>query len=614
MASLKKVLFVLTFVCVFPFGLSAIIHQGAQIDFYKSQYLLNKDYTYTSTLEQKATVLTPVGISDLQKTSQEFFPNSQKMEVVEAYVIHSDGTKIPVTQENIFTRPSAASQDAPGFTSSLTTTVVFPQLRVGSQTYIKWQLTQTKPCVLGFSQTITPPFKTGIKTLHVTFILPKDIKLDWKERGGFIVQDKIDEDTRTVQAEIKNVPPQNPEPLMANLLDFAPVFVVSGIPSWEELGARVFKESTNTEDITSQIKELSNQIVQKKKGRDAAEAIYNWVAENIQYVAVYLNAQQGFIAHSAAEILKNGYGDCKDHVALMRALLKAQNIESYPVLVNWGNQYVPLPLPDGDQFNHEMIYLPAFGIFANPTDKFASFGVLGQGLDGKFVLIASPKGQTAYLPSSDPRKNVYRNENIISILEDGTVEGKNTLIGTGYMEDSLRSIFSTAVPQELAEEVLNQTDNGGYGNFTLSSSPFDLSKPFSVAGTWISPQAFSSGNTIYFWVPTGLDPAGPHSLRQLITPHTRLFPFVTSPAKHITKYEIKIPKGYEITHLPANTSITTPIGSYKSSYLKKGGAVLVERAITIDKSYLSAQEYESLRKVLYKLESDGHAILVMRKK
>jgi transglutaminase-like putative cysteine protease len=55
-------------------------------------------------------------------------------------------------------------------------------------------------------------------------------------------------------------------------------------------------------------------------------------------VAVWLG-NGGYVPHDAATILENGYGDCKDHVALLGALLKAKGIASEPVLINSGNRY-----------------------------------------------------------------------------------------------------------------------------------------------------------------------------------------------------------------------------------------------------------------------------------
>ena len=67
--------------------------------------------------------------------------------------------------------------------------------------------------------------------------------------------------------------------------------------------------------------------------RDKVRRLYNWVSRNIRYVAVYAGAG-GWVPHSAASVLENLYGDCKDHVTLLEALLDAVGIASSPALIN----------------------------------------------------------------------------------------------------------------------------------------------------------------------------------------------------------------------------------------------------------------------------------------
>lgn len=66
--------------------------------------------------------------------------------------------------------------------------------------------------------------------------------------------------------------------------------------------------------------------------RRQAEAIYQWVAQNICYVAVYLG-NGGLEPNSASSVLSNRYGDCKDHIMLLEALFAAQGIVSTLVLL-----------------------------------------------------------------------------------------------------------------------------------------------------------------------------------------------------------------------------------------------------------------------------------------
>ena len=69
------------------------------------------------------------------------------------------------------------------------------------------------------------------------------------------------------------------------------------------------------------------------------------MAADIRYIAVYLNPNDGWVPHAADVVLRNGYGDCKDHVVLMQALLAARGISAEAAIIDWGNRTQDLPLP-----------------------------------------------------------------------------------------------------------------------------------------------------------------------------------------------------------------------------------------------------------------------------
>ena len=175
-----------------------------RLDNSEHHYQVNSDYTYTAIIDEQITLLTSQGLESGQRSTMDYYPDSQSLELIEAYVIQPNGEKIKATAENIFTRPSQESQDAPGFTNSLTTTIVFPKLRVGSQTVVKWKLTQKKPSIVGFSDVFTPLFQEPTIKQTVEISLPASLKLQWKKRGDYQVTDKIQGDRRMITATIAN--------------------------------------------------------------------------------------------------------------------------------------------------------------------------------------------------------------------------------------------------------------------------------------------------------------------------------------------------------------------------------------------------------------------------
>ena len=237
---------------------------------------------------------------------------------------------------------------------------------------------------------------------------------------------------------------------------------------------------------TPAIQALAHKITGPQTGVAAARAIYNWVAQNIHYVDVSLDESSGYIPHTATEILRNGYGDCKDHVALMQALLAAKDIQAYPVLVNWGNTFQPLPLWTADQFNHAMIYLPKYKTFANPTNQFAAFGELDDTLDDHFVVIATPTGQVAHLPKATAVDNRYLIQSTIALAADGTVTGQSELKFFGNYNSWIRGLFSGEQTDKIVNDFLSQTPEGGSGSLETSELN-DLDQPVAQKRNGVAP-------------------------------------------------------------------------------------------------------------------------------
>ena len=274
-------------------------------------YAVNPDQTYTETVTVDRTLLTTRGIQSHDRSAMSFYPDQQTLEVLEAWVDQPDGTRLQVGPESRFTRPSASSQSAPGFTGSLTTTIVYPQLRPGSRTHIKFRRVQTA-CRCWVS---TPGRKPSWKTLRR--------RTGWKSisrrrcpkveksrrRDGHRCHGRRSPADRGRNGADQG---QAPERGAVDSSDFQPIFLATTLPDLETVGAIYYRQSQGRAVVTPEIAALAARIAGEATGLAAAKAIYDWVTVNIRYIAVYLNPNDGWVPHAAADVLKNGYGDCKD--------------------------------------------------------------------------------------------------------------------------------------------------------------------------------------------------------------------------------------------------------------------------------------------------------------
>ena len=121
-------------------------------------------------------------------------------------------------------------------------------------------------------------------------------------------------------------------------------------------------------------------------------AIFNDVALNIHYIGLEFGIGR-YQPHAADDVLSNEYGDCKDKHTLLAALLKAEGIEAWPVLIS-SSRELDARRPSPAQFDHVITLVPLHGkmLWMDSTEEVAPVGSLIGTLRDKQAL-AIPVGK-----------------------------------------------------------------------------------------------------------------------------------------------------------------------------------------------------------------------------
>src|SRR4030095_11554060 len=148
-------------------------------------------------------------------------------------------------------------------------------------------------------------------------------------------------------------------------------------------------------------------------------------AQSFTYISIQIDFGRGggYRPHAAVDVFNKNYGDCKDKANLMRAMLKAVGIESYPVSIYAGDPtFVRQEWPSPHQFNHCIIAVkvsdetqaptivkhPSLGrlLIFDPTDDDTPFGDLPNHEQGSYALIlAGDAGELMKMPVTPPEAN-----------------------------------------------------------------------------------------------------------------------------------------------------------------------------------------------------------------
>lgn len=585
----------------------------------KSTYHLKNDFSYECVEEIEYEILSREGIEILKQVSHTHHPGSEKFEPVYAYSLSPSGERTDLLPESIFTRTSHASENAPGFTSSLTTTFVFPNLQVGSRIFLCTRTHNYKPSFPGFSFHGKAPWACGARNLEVIFHLPseKTFYCQWKAIGAFTVEDKTEGNKRIIKAQLRDFPSYDAEPSMVFPSDFPPSFTLTTFKNWSEIGIyyetgeqkalanvqpsqdplhkpsasekkRLGSSSLSPSSSENPLKKLSDEIVGSKRGKEAAQALYQWVCNQITYVALFLDWNDGFVPHTPQSILTKRYGDCKDKAILLKTLLECQNITAYTALISPKLEPEP-PLPCESYFDHVILYLPELDVFVDPTQVYASFGEISPELMDHLVVLATPKGQVLRTPMPQALQNLYTAHAEMILDDKGNLKGNYTLETTGPSATGLRSYFSTpfTTPEEFARNILNLTPEGGTGKLSIKTNPRTLQEPLEIFGEWTTPGAFIAGEegSIFFPLPYGPDlRLSLPFMRQYFTTSPRLFPFAAIAGIDTWTYTVSIPKDREVFTLPTNKSLSNQAGRYESSYHFAAQKIHVKRVFVLTKN------------------------------
>jgi len=180
------------------------------------------------------------------------------------------------------------------------------------------------------------------------------------------------------------------EPLEQSQADFAPaLYVGDGTATWDGEAKKYLEDLGDFLQLDAAGRELAGQLVKDasvESGKILRLARY--VQTNYTYKAVEFG-RRARLPHKTAQILGNRYGDCKDHSLLLQQMLQASGIPARLALAKTQGK-VQKDLPSLDQFDHMLVYLPAFenGFFIDCTDKGSDLAQAAPlGLAGKEALI-----------------------------------------------------------------------------------------------------------------------------------------------------------------------------------------------------------------------------------
>jgi transglutaminase-like putative cysteine protease/tetratricopeptide (TPR) repeat protein len=331
---------------------------------------------------------------------------------------------------------------------------------------------------------------------------------------------------------------------------------------------------------------------------DKARRLYDFVARNVRYVSISLGIGR-YQPHSAADVLQNGYGDCKDKHTLFSAMLRAEGIQSYPVLIGSARK-LDADVPSPAQFDH-VITAARLGTgltWLDTTPEVTPFGLILYQLRNKQAVLASEdsEGGLQRTPADSPIKTFMHFTLDGKFTEFGALDATLEVTAQGDRDWPLRATFRR-YPQAQWKDFVKALSAswglpGDVDDVQLDSIE-DTSKPFHLK--------YHLHQDRYFIVPSAsvdFRPIPPLGMPAIRASQKSTEPLNIGPAGE-TDYRVRLqfPSNYTV-RTPTTAKMSRDYGDYSSSYSVSKGILEGERKLVVKVNELAAArraDYESFR-------------------
>jgi transglutaminase-like putative cysteine protease len=580
-------------------------------------FVIQKD---GSVEEHDDTVLranTPSGVDDIAQRYVWFNKDIEQVQLLGAETIAPDGGVHPVGPEAIRDVQEPRSAGAPSFEDGVLRTVIFPGVEPGSRVHLAFRKTRTKPLQAGTFAYLVEPTREPVEMQRLIFDLPADVPL-YADARGYAALPPVTANGRTrYEFDYRH---GLYAPLEAGAVGYAnwgDRLMVSTVPDFASFAARYRGPAVDATMRDPAIVRLARSLTAEASDpRAKAQILYDWMRLNIRYVALFLG-ETAAIPHKASDILRNRYGDCKDHVALYSALLAAVGIRSEAVLLNLG-PYYSLPAVPGygaSAINHAIVWIPELTLFADTTAGGVAFGYLPPAVMDRPVLLVDA-GVLSRTPATQSRGRSARLQ--IDIDEHGAANYAYRVEDEGYTAELERNTFRRATRQRTQQIAANRLLlTGLHGTAQLRAG--DVSATSGAFSTSMQGRVehfvWTDGTTA---VPalTSLSGGMAGQLQAWLAAPARTQPWACIGGTFDETLEMTLPSFVRVTDVPPDATVKDRFFEFSSRYVFDPVArvLQIRRALraAFGHQMCSAEEFTAVKDDLVRIERDLDAVVVVK--
>ena len=524
----------------------------------------------TSVKESEAVVLiqSEAGVKEFGQLAFGYSSATEKLQVEYVRVRKPDGQVVVTPESTAQDFAPDVLKDAPMYTDYRERDISVAGLRPGDTLEYR-TVTRTVTPLAGANFWYEHTFPKGVVVnedrLEIDVPKAREIKL---KTAKYTPEIQEHGDRRIYTWVVKGIEPERDQDKEEEAnVEAEPDVQLTTFTDWKQIAEWYAKIQGERMIVDDRVRKEAEELTKgTKTPEEKARRLYDFVALNIRYVSISLGIGR-YQPHAAADILQNGYGDCKDKHTLLATMLKVVGIQSYPVLIDSGRK-LDVDVPSPAQFDHVMT-LARVGeklTWLDTTQEVTPYGLLLYQLRNKQAVVASDDAEAGLqrTPADSPIKTFMRFMVDGKFSPGGALNAAIELTAQGDRDWPMRAGFRS-VPQARWNDFTKMLSAswgfpGDVDNVQLDPIE-DTSKPFHLK--------YHLRQDQYFVVPSAsvdFRPIPPLGVPAVRASSQSTEPIDVGPAGDMDyKVRLEFPANYTV-HAPLAVKMTRDYGEYSSTY------------------------------------------------
>ena len=558
------------------------------VEYQKTAYRFENDGTGTREVVAKIRVQNEGAVDALGQLVLGYSAANEQIDIKYVRVRKADGTVVTASDSAVQDLTAPVARENPMYTDFRQKHITVPGLRPGEELEYDFVVKIAKPLTPGQFFMDYDFMDRGIvldEELEINIPKSRIVKLKTAAAHDATIRNEGDrriytwKSSQTTTDDNKDDAKKPRKPKQK-----VPDVQLTTFRSWDEVGewyAALMKDRT---DVTPELKARADALTKDAKTDiDKIHALYDYVARNYRYVSLSFGVGR-YQPHTAAEVMANLYGDCKDKHTLLAGLLKAEGFQADAALMNSSRKIDP-DVPSPSQFDHVITMVPLNGqeLWMDTTTEVAPFQLLVYPLRGKKALLVPASGKAALVdtPADAAVPNTQLTEVEGKVSDLGKLTAKVKMTFSGDAELALRVAFRQT-PQsrwkELAKVIAYMQGLRGEASDVQADDPGKSMGPYHVSYTVEVPNflEWSKRNSQLQL------PMTPMQLPQATdADENATDPFEIGAAGTVTyRLKLVLPKEFS-ARAPLPFSMTRDYGNYKATYTLDGNTLTAERTAVL---------------------------------